>query len=89
MILPTQSNGRNERKHHKSLPNTVSELCSSPFSPLSIEAGGARVFKREKSGARVLKEAVLGKGERELSSLPTRVDVMPYGTANKLQVLKK
>lgn len=89
LILPTQSNGRNERKHHKSLPNAVSELCLSPFYPLSIRAGGARVLKREKSGAKVLKDTALGKGERGLGSLPTRVDVMPYITANNLQALNK
>lgn len=53
LILLTESYVRNEKQHHKSLPNTVSELCSSPFPPLSSKAGGARVLKRQNSGARV------------------------------------
>lgn len=89
MILLTEGYGRNEKKHHKSLPNTVSEFCSSPFPPLSIKAGGARVLKRQKSGAGVLKERVLGRNERALSDLPPSVHGMPYIAANKLQALNK
>lgn len=86
MILLTGSYGRNGKQHHKSLPNTVSELCSSPFPPLSSKAGGARVLKRQRSGARVIKETILGKNERHL---PPSVDVMPYTDAKNLQALNK